>query len=187
MNIYEKLSIIQNELVVTKDQRNNFGNYNFRSAEDILEKAKPICAKHNTVLKLSDEITTRNDRVYVEATASLYDYEGNVIEAKASAREAEVQKGMNDAQITGSASSYARKYALGGLFNLDDNKDPDATNKHGKEEKEDLLISEYSKDKITRLVQAKKIDLQGLLAHYKIKSVDELGEMEAKKIIKSKQ
>jgi len=137
LNIYQKLSVIQNELVVTKNQRNTFGNYNFRSAEDILEAVKPICKKHDTVLIVSDKVILVGDRNYIEATATLYDLDsnkliGSSIETTASAREALIQKGMQDAQITGSSSSYARKYALGGLFNLDDNKDPDATNKHDK-------------------------------------------------------
>jgi len=202
MKLYEKLSSIQNELVVNKNQRNNFGNYNFRSAEDIMEAAKPICKNHNTVLKVSDTIILVGDRNYVEATATLYDFEGNSIKATASAREALIQKGMADAQITGSTSSYARKYALGGLFNLDDNKDPDATNKHGKDDKKQssytprsknnptvnqgARITEYSKEKITKLVQAGKIDLTKLLAHYKIKSVDEMNENDAKYIIKER-
>jgi hypothetical protein len=137
LNIYQRLSNIQNELVVTKNQRNTFGNYNFRSAEDILEAMKPICRKHNTVLVVSDTVILVGDRNYIEATATLHDFAGNSVKATASAREALVQKGMQDAQITGSSSSYARKYALGGLLNLDDNKDPDATNKHGKDKKKD--------------------------------------------------
>lgn len=137
LNIYQRLSNIQNELVVTKNQRNTFGNYNFRSAEDILEAMKPICRKHDTVLVVSDTVILVGDRNYIEATATLHDFAGNSVKATASAREALVQKGMQDAQITGSSSSYARKYALGGLLNLDDNKDPDATNKHGKDKKKD--------------------------------------------------
>lgn len=133
LNIYQRLSNIQNELVVTKNQRNTFGNYNFRSAEDILEAVKPICKKHDMVLVVSDTVISVGDRNYIESTATLHDFTGNSITATASAREALIQKGMQDAQITGSSSSYARKYALGGLLNLDDNKDPDATNKHGKE------------------------------------------------------
>ena len=134
LNIYQRLSNIQNELVVTKNQRNTFGNYNFRSAEDILEAVKPICRKHDTVLIVSDKVISVGDRNYIEASATLHGFTGNSITVTASAREALIQKGMQDAQITGSSSSYARKYALGGLFNLDDNKDPDATNKHDKDE-----------------------------------------------------
>lgn len=144
LNIYQRLSLIQNELVVTKNQRNTFGNYNFRSAEDILEAVKPICKNHDTVLVVSDTIILVGERNYVEATATLYDFVGLSISATASAKEALVQKGMQDAQITGSSSSYARKYALGGLFNLDDNKDPDATNKHGKDKKTTPKKEEHS-------------------------------------------
>ena len=189
-NIYQKLSSIQNELVVTKNQRNNFGNYNFRSAEDILEASKPICKKYDTVLKVSDEMILRNDRVYVEATATLFDFEGNFIDATASAREPQTQKGMNEAQITGSASSYARKYALGGLFNLDDNKDADATNKHGKEKASTPKptytpkMTLVQKDKIIKLQQEGKTDLDKVLAYYKVKSLDELNNIQAETVIK---
>ena len=189
-NIYEKLSSIQNELVVTKNQRNNFGNYNFRSAEDILEASKPICKRYSTVLRVSDEMITKNERVYVEATATLFDFEGNCIEATASAREPQTQKGMNEAQITGSASSYARKYALGGLFNLDDNKDADATNKHGKE-KPSVPKTTYvpkmtlvQKDKIIKLQQEGKTDLDKVLQYYKVESLDDLNSQQAETVIK---
>ena len=133
INIYEKLSNIQNELKAPKNQRNNFGNYNYRSAEDILEAVKPLCKQYGTTLTLSDKMVLVGDRVYVEASAMLYDYEGNKIVVTASAREALVQKGMSDSQITGSASSYARKYAMNGLFDIDDTKDDDFNNKHGKD------------------------------------------------------
>jgi hypothetical protein len=182
MSIYKKLSNIQNELNVPKNQRNTFGNYNFRSAEDILEVAKPVCKKHETVLIVSDKIITQGDRVYVEATAKLSDFEGNAIEVTASAREAVSQKGMNDAQITGSSSSYARKYALGGLFNLDDNKDPDATNKHGQEE--DLNSTLVQRDKINTLSKEGKINLEAALKYYKVEVVDELKFKQAEAIIK---
>jgi len=135
MNIYEKLSNIQNELKAPKNQRNNFGNYNYRSAEDILEAVKPLCKKHGTTLTLSDNMLNIGSSVYVEATATLFDFEGNTIVVSASAREADTQKGMAPAQITGSSSSYARKYAMNGLFNIDDTKDDDFNNKHEKETK----------------------------------------------------
>ncbi len=183
LNIYKRLSNIQNELVVTKNQRNTFGNYNYRSAEDILEAAKPICRKNGLVLLVSDEVVVKGDRVYVEASARLYDFTGICIEVKASAREAQTQKGMNEAQITGSASSYARKYALGGLFNLDDNKDPDATNKHGKEEESVRLITQLQKDRIVNFVKEEKLDLTKVLTYYKVGSLDELNHLQAKQVI----
>ena len=134
MNISEKLLSIQIALKAPKSQFNKFGNYNYRNSEDILEAVKPLCEKHKTVLTLSDQIVSVNERYYVEATATIECIEDNSIKVvKASAREADSQKGMNAAQITGSASSYARKYALNGLFNIDDTKDDDFNNKHGKD------------------------------------------------------
>lgn len=125
MNIYEKLASIQQELHAPKGQRNNFGNYNYRSCEDILEAAKPVLQKHGLVLLLNDDLVNINDRYYIKATARLMDNEGNNIETAALAREAATKKGMDESQITGTASSYARKYALNGLFCIDDSKDAD--------------------------------------------------------------
>lgn len=126
-----KLSTIQSELKAPKGQRNSFGNYNYRSCEDILEAVKPLLANHNLSLTLADTIEVAHDRVYVKATATLTDGE-QVVETTAFAREEENKKGMDGAQVTGAASSYARKYALNGLFCIDDTKDSDATNNHGK-------------------------------------------------------
>jgi hypothetical protein len=132
MNIYEKLSNIQNELKAPKGQYNSFGNYSYRSCEDILEAVKPICKEHKTVLVTSDGMVNLGNRYYIEATATLYDLESEQkISNSAYARESETKKGMDDSQITGACSSYARKYALNGLFSIDDNKenDPDTQNK----------------------------------------------------------
>lgn len=130
MNIYEKLSAIQAELKAPKNQRNNFGNYNYRSCEDILEAVKPICRKYKAVLHISDELVTFTSRYYVEATAYLRDMEDDTkaLYSKGYAREEEEKKGMDGSQITGASSSYARKYALNGLFCIDDSKDSDFTN-----------------------------------------------------------
>lgn len=122
--IFGVLQAIQSELVAPKEQYNSFGKYNYRSAEDILEALKPILKKHNAAITLSDEIVYIEGRYYVEASVTLF-AEGEAIGAKASAREEETKKGMDGSQITGTASSYARKYALNGLFAIDDNKDPD--------------------------------------------------------------
>lgn len=129
MSITSILADVQKELKAPKNQYNSFGKYKYRSCEDILEAAKPLCIAHGAVLTLGDTIEMVGERVYVKATAMLMSIEDNsIIEVSAYAREAEEKKGMDDAQITGSASSYARKYALSGLFCLDDTKDPDATN-----------------------------------------------------------
>ena len=124
--IMEILAKIQSELKAPKSQYNSFGKYAYRSAEDILEAVKPLCTKHGAILTLSDEIVSVGDRVYVKATASLYpmDLNGSVL-VSAFAREPEEKKGMDASQVTGTASSYARKYALNGLFCFDDTKDAD--------------------------------------------------------------
>jgi len=132
MNIFEKLQKIQAELEVPKGQFNKFGNYYYRNAEDILAAAKPLCHKHGCVLTIMDRLVNIGDRYYVEAVAQLISSsmsdEPLSITATAYAREEETKKGMDAAQITGSASSYARKYALNGLFCLDDVKDADHMN-----------------------------------------------------------
>lgn len=132
-----KLQLIQAALKAPKNQRNNFGGYNYRSCEDILEAVKPLLYDTWTTLTVSDEMVEVGWRIYVKATATLRDAEsGEVIEqTNAYARESESKKWMDEAQITWASSSYARKYALNGLFCIDDVKDADATNTHWKEEK----------------------------------------------------
>ena len=132
---------IQEELKAPKNQRNNFGGYNYRSAEDIIEAVKPIAHKYGYYLIISDEIVEVGGRIYVKATARLQPNEaGNIYSATGWAREEETKKGMDGAQITGAASSYARKYALNGLLAIDDTKDADATNTHGKEEVANVVV-----------------------------------------------
>lgn len=126
----EQLIKIQKELKAPKNQYNSFGKYNYRNCEDILEAVKPLLG--NCTLTLSDEVVNIGNHNYVKATATFSDGTKEVT-VHAYAREAVEQKGMNDAQITGSSSSYARKYALNGLFLIDDTKDDDATNTHGKD------------------------------------------------------
>ena len=127
------LGKIQSALKAPKGQTNTFGKYKYRSCEDILEAVKPLLAEHGATLTISDEMVEVGGRVYVKATAAIITPEIKMWEAvSAYAREAESKKGMDEAQITGSASSYARKYALNGLFCIDDTKDADATNDHGK-------------------------------------------------------
>jgi hypothetical protein len=122
--ITETLSAIQTELSAPKGQYNKFGGYAYRSCEDILEALKPLLKKYKACVTISDDIMMVGDRVYVKATATLTAEEESIT-ATAFAREAEDKKGMDSAQVTGSTSSYARKYALNGLFAIDDNKDPD--------------------------------------------------------------
>ena len=136
-----KLQLIQKELKAPKNQNNKFGNYNYRSAEDILEAVKPLLTKHECTMYISDTIEEIGGRVYVKATVTFKPPVSNTedsaqIVVTAYAREEETKKGMDGSQITGASSSYARKYALNGLFLIDDTKDSDVTNTHGKEEKQ---------------------------------------------------
>ncbi len=132
-NIRQKLQGIQSSLKAPKGQTNKFGGYKYRSCEDILTAVKPLLQEWGCSLTLTDTIVEVGGRVYVRSDAALNDNESEqFIYTAGFAREAENKKGMDDAQITGSASSYARKYALNGLFAIDDTKDPDATNDHGK-------------------------------------------------------
>lgn len=127
--IYAKLSQIQQELKAPKKQFNKFGGYNYRNCEDILEAVKPITAKYETVVLLADELVNIGERYYVKATARLVDInDGSEVANTAFAREEESKKGMDGSQVTGASSSYARKYALNGLFAIDDTKDSDYTN-----------------------------------------------------------
>jgi hypothetical protein len=135
MSIHEKLVRIQSALNCPKSQKNMFGNYNYRSCEDIIEAAKPLCHAEGLVLIISDEIGNIGNHNYIEATATISDGEKDIW-TKGIAREAENRKGMDDSQITGATSSYARKYALNGLFAIDDTKDAD-TNEHKEQEKKE--------------------------------------------------
>ena len=129
MNIYEKINKIQVELKAPKSQRNNFGNYNFRNCEDILEALKPLLLREKMIIQLSDELVQIGDRFYIKATATLIDTESGEKHSTTSfAREELTKKGMDGSQITGASSSYARKYALNGLLAIDDTKDSDTTN-----------------------------------------------------------
>lgn len=133
-NVYMKLVEVQSELKAPKSQFNKFGNYAYRNCEDILEALKPILNKVKAIVNISDEVVLVGERYYIKATVKFIDAEtGEIVEASAMAREEENKKGMDASQLTGSTSSYARKYALNGLFAIDDTKDSDTTNTHGKE------------------------------------------------------
>ena len=127
------LFTIQQELKAPKNQRNKFGNYNYRSLEDIMEAIKPILAKTKCTLSFSDTVVAVGDGIFYEANAILRDEGGNTIgQSNGFAMHEASQKGMSGAQLTGSCSSYARKYACNALFLIDDVKDDDSTNKHDK-------------------------------------------------------
>ncbi len=146
IKINKALATIQYELKAPKKQYNSFGKYNYRNAEDILEAVKPLLSKHNATLRLVDEIVSVADRVYVKATA-IIQVEDETLSTTAFAREEDTKKGMDASQITGSASSYARKYALNGLFAIDDTKDAD----FGDNQNNNKTVCEKCGGKITKV------------------------------------
>ena len=131
MKIYEQLANVQHELKCNKSLYNTFGKYSYRSTELIMEAVKPLLFSNDLCLTITDNIELIGDRFYIKATATIYNKEGEQISTTAYAREEEGKKGMDASQVTGSTSSYARKYALNGLLAIDDTKDADATNTHG--------------------------------------------------------
>ena len=130
----KELIEIQSKLKAPKGQYNSFGKYRYRSCEDILEGVKPLLTESGCTLTISDDIILVGSRIYVKATVTLKNGNGESEVVTAFAREEETKKGMDGSQVTGAASSYARKYALNGMFCIDDTKDSDATNTYGKEE-----------------------------------------------------
>jgi hypothetical protein len=168
--IIEELARIQKDLKAPKGNFNSFGKYKYRSCEDILEAVKPIL--NGCVLTLTDEIENIGDRYYIKATVTLLGTD-NSISVSAYARESLDKKGMDDSQITGTASSYARKYALNGLFCIDDTKDADATNTHGKTEDTEEEKEIVQKARTTK-IDAIKIKSLETLAQEKGKTVDQL-------------
>lgn len=176
MKLAEKLLLIQSELKAPKNQRNTFGNYNYRSAEDILEALKPLLVKHKATMTIDDDMVNLQNRFYIKATVTLRDVESDeFITTNAFAREEETKKGMDGSQITGSTSSYARKYALNGMFAIDDTKDSDATNTHGKEEtlpKRSENASQSDIIQIQKLYTKEEIDK--VLKHYNVSVLSDL-------------
>lgn len=143
--LQDKLLAIQSELKAPKNQFNKFGGYTYRSCEDILEAVKPLLVKHGATVTLMDDIVVIGDRYYVKAIATITDGQ-NSISVTAYAREEEIKKGMDGSQITGAASSYARKYALNGLFLIDDTKDSDNTNRHNGNNSQPVSEEEKTKE-----------------------------------------
>ena len=147
VKVYKKLLAIQSELKAPKTQYNNFGKYKYRNCEDILEALKPILAKNLAVVTVSDEVVPAGERFYVKATAKIVDAEsGESVETTAFAREEDSKKGMDGSQLTGSSSSYARKYALNGLFAIDDTKDADFQNEDSTDYKK--VFADYYKHEL---------------------------------------
>jgi hypothetical protein len=177
LHISQKLAVIQQKLKAPKGQVNKFGGYRYRSCEDILEAVKPLLG--DCVLTISDDIREIGGRVYVEATARLGDSVGGYgIEVKALAREPESKKGMDESQITGAASSYARKYALNGLFCIDDTKDADATNDH-----KDPVIDESQLAVIYDLLDKTDSDADKFCKAFNIQGVEQLSSSQFDKAL----
>lgn len=179
LGFQEKLVRVQNELKAPKGQYNSFGKYKYRSCEDIVESVKPILARYGLTIKLSDELLLIGDRYYIKATATISDGTNNV-ETTAYAREPQEKKGMDESQITGTASSYARKYALNGLLAIDDTKDADIDEYANQTKKQELDSSLVSKCKELN------IDLNKVAVYLK-KSVELLTNEDLKMCIIQKQ
>lgn len=170
MGIYEKLSKIQEELKAPKGQYNSFGKYKYRSCEDILEAVKPLLIKNKLSMQISDELMQIGERYYVKANATLLDLEDNsTMTNTAYAREEEEKKGMDGSQITGTASSYARKYALNGLFLIDDTKDADTDEYQEQTNKVKKITKEQIK-KLGELVD----DIPAMLNYFKIDKIENM-------------
>lgn len=182
MNVYEKLCEIQSELKVPKNQYNSFGNYSYRNCEDIQNAVKPILRNINAVLIVGDEMIQSGDRYYIKAVARLIDCEtGEIIENTAYAREELSKKGMDAAQITGSTSSYARKYALNGLFCIDDNKDPDDASKGLAEtQKEEKKALTGDIENLLKELARTGIGVNQILANYNVSKIKDMTSPQVK-------
>lgn len=155
MELREKLSNIQQKIKAPKNLYNSFGKYNYRNAESILEAFKPYEKEYNVMLTLTDTIIQVYERIYIQATATLYDCQSDAhIEVSAFAREPDEKKGMDDSQVTGTASSYARKYALNGLLLLDDTKDADTDEYHNQTNKDSAANKAAKQNKPSAIAQA---------------------------------
>lgn len=174
---YEKVQKIQEELKAPKNQFNKFGNYAYRSCEDIYNAVKPLLAKYGLVLTVTDELVLIGERYYIKATATLQENAILYIKNVAYAREEEIKKGMDGSQITGASSSYARKYALNGLFLIDDVRDSDVTNTHGKVYENDELNNKTYRSWLDKFFEDKPERLAKFLEYYKIKTTDKLDQV----------
>lgn len=175
--VYEKLAKIQNELKVPKGRKNMFGAFKYRSCEDVLKAVKPLLKKYNCLILITDKIIELNSRFYVEATATLVDCEDSTkVETQALAREEETKKGMDASQITGSASSYARKNALNGLLAIDDTKDADT------EEPEPAC----TKEQVGKMRELGVIE-ENVCKRYKVDALEDLTKSQADWVIKTKE
>lgn len=169
MNVYEKLLEVQTKLKAPKGQFNSFGNYSYRSCEDIQEAVKPFLGEFKAILVVGDELELIGDRYYIKSTASFIDCEsGDKVSNTSFAREELAKKGMDSSQITGSTSSYARKYALNGLFALDDTKDADTQDNTKNDNKGNTKPNNQQQ-------AGKKVDRQSLIETFE-KEIERTGK-----------
>lgn len=176
----EKILNIQSELKAPKGQYNSFGKYKYRSCEDILEAVKPLLKENNLIMNITDELVYIGERYYIKATAVISDIEsGEQFINTAYAREEDTKKGMDGSQITGTASSYARKYALNGLFLIDDTKDADTDEYH---EQNNKMITKAQIKQIGELVE----DIPAMLNYYNIDKIENMTSDLADQIIERK-
>lgn len=191
MEFNEKLKEVQTQIKAPKNLYNTFGKYKYRNAEGILEAVKPYLDKYNLFLVLSDEVVQVGERYYVKATAVLHDgAENKSVSVSAYAREAAAKKGMDDSQITGTASSYARKYALNGLFLLDDTKDADTDENRIERENrqsESKTISKTEAKALYELIQNHGVDINDFLREKNIQKLSELTPEEYAQTVKELQ
>lgn len=176
MGIYEELSKVQKELKAPKKQYNSFGKYYYRNVDDILEAVKTITA---CSVLLTDEVMLIGDRFYIKATASLVDSEGNTVSATGYARESETKKGMDDAQVTGATSSYARKYALNALFSIDDTQEIDAQDNTAKAAAPKKTTVSTPSNIDYKATLESSVDLQQLIANWQLIPKDQKPMLEA--------
>lgn len=202
-NIYQRLMAVQKTLKAPKGQYNEYGKYKYRSCEDILEAVKPILAENGLTLVIRDEIEIHGEWHYIKAVATLMDETGATISNQAYAREPVDKKGMDQSQITGTASSYARKYCLNGLFLIDDTKDPD-TNEHRKEteakaqkqeqkqerrqekkpeQKKPEPITPVMADGLAARCIHENVPVQRIMRLYRVQSLGELTDKEYRNIV----
>ena len=192
-SLVKLLQEVQTELKAPKSQYNSFAKYHYRSQEDILEAVKPLLAKRGLALTLNDEIVQFGTRVYVKATATLYGEMDKSFKVEAYAREPEEKKGMDESQITGTASSYARKYALNGLFAIDDTEDSDAQDKLSGNKSDNtitmpkIMLCSNNNIKVETLAEAKalRISLEKVATYLK-KRPEEVTEEDRQKCIATK-
>jgi len=181
--VQEKLAEIQQMLHAPKDQYNDFGGYSYRSAESIMKAVKPLLLEGGVILKVSDDLVERGGMVYVEANATLTDGE-HTETAKAYAREAVTQKGMSAPQCTGSASSFARKYALNGLFLIDDNKDADHFDNRVPEPPVIVTITAHDELMISELIKDAGADIANILKACSISKLADMPKTVLPKVLK---